>query len=194
MDEIQDNRNQRSNHQSQADNGANNRFFNCHPPFAIVIKGDAILVDTFKNAVKNESTGLGKIRSIILAYFDYIQTYSDYYRLNISAKTPRFMKMLENNEGNESEIENVEQYIGLKKDLLDIFTDAISLGIKDNTLRKELDPIQTVMFLGSTIENMVYLSPVNQLLLEMSGATAEGYLQHSIDLLLQGIANKGKIL
>ena len=46
------------------------------------------------------------------------------------------------------------------------------------------------MFISSAIEDMVYLSPVNQLLLEMSGVRAEDYLKHSIDLLLQGIAVK----
>jgi AcrR family transcriptional regulator len=160
--------------------------------FAVVIKGVVILKDTFKQAVKSETTGLGKIISIVHAFSDYIQQYSDYYRLNLSVRVPRFMEMLQNYEDGVPEIENTEEYAELKKDLLDIITDAINLGIKDGTLRKDLEPIQTVMFLGSAIEDIVYLSPVNKLLLEMSGATLEGYLQHSIKLLLQGIA-KNKI-
>ncbi len=161
--------------------------------FAVVTKGVVILRDTFKKAVKNEITGLGKIISIIHAFSDYIQHYSDYYRLNLSVRVPRFMKMLQNYEDGVPEIENTEEYVGLKQELLDIITDAITLGIKDDTIRKDLDPIQTVMFLSSAIENMVYLSPVNQLLLEMCGTTTEGYLQHSIDSLLRGIAGEKKI-
>jgi len=162
--------------------------------FAVVIKGEVILRDTFKNAVKNKTTGLGKIMSIILAYYDYIQVYSDYYRLNLSTRAPRFMKMLQNNVDNDTKIESAEEYIGLKKELLDILTDAISLGIEDGTIRKDLDPIQTVMFLGSAIEDIVLLSPVNQLLLETYGITAKGYLQHSTNMLLQGIAGEKKIV
>lgn len=158
--------------------------------FAVVIKGQVILRDTFKNAVKNETTGLGKIMSIILAYFNYIQVHSDYYRLNLSTKAPRFVKMLQNDEDDDTEIENTEEYIGLKKELLDMLTDAVSLGIKDGTIRKDLEPLQTVIFLVSTIDAIVHLSPVNQSLLEMYDITAEGYLQHSIDVLLQGIARK----
>ncbi len=158
--------------------------------FAVVIKGEVILRDKFKNAVQKEATGLGKIISIIHNFSEYIQKYSDYYRLNLSVRVPRFMNMLQKCEDGIPEIENAEEYAGLKKELLDIITETIKLGIQDGTMRKDLDPIQTVMFLGSAIEDMVYLSPVNQLLLEMSGATAEGYLKHSIDLLLQGIANK----
>jgi TetR/AcrR family transcriptional regulator len=155
--------------------------------FAVVTKGVVILRDTFQKAVKNETTGLEKIISIIHAFSDYIEHYSDYYRLNLSVRVPRFMKMLQNYEDGVPEIENTEEYGGLKKELLDIITEAISLGIKDGTLRKNLEPIQTVMFLGSAIEDIVYLSPVNQLLLELSGGTTEEYLQHSIKLLLQGI-------
>ncbi len=160
--------------------------------FAVVIKGVVILRDTFKQAVKTETTGLGKIISIVHAFSDYIKHYTNYYRLNLSVRIPRFMEMLQNYENGVPEIENTEEYAGLKKELLDIITDAINLGIKDGTLRKDLEPIQTVMFLGSAIEDIVYLSPVNKLLLEMSGTTLEGYLQHSIKMLLQGIA-KNKI-
>jgi TetR/AcrR family transcriptional regulator len=158
--------------------------------FAVVTKGVVILRDTFKDAVKNETTGLGKIKSIILAFYNYIQLYPDYYRLNLSVRVPRFMNMLQNTEDDGPEIENAEEYAQLKKELLDIMVDVINLGIKDGTLRNDLDPILTVMFISSAIEDMVYLSPVNQLLLEMSGVAAEDYLKHSIDLLLQGIAVK----
>jgi len=158
--------------------------------FAVVIKGMVILRDTFINAVKNETMGLGKIISIIRAYFNYIQNYSDYYRLNASARAPRFIKMVQTNKEDDTEIENAEEYIGLTKELLDILTEAVSLGIKDGTIRKGLDPIQTVMFLSYAIENSVYLSLVNQLLLETYDITAEEYLQHSIDMILYGIAAK----
>ncbi|MFW9969104.1 MAG: TetR/AcrR family transcriptional regulator [Candidatus Odinarchaeota archaeon] len=158
--------------------------------FAVVTKGVELLRESFKEAVKNEKTGLEKIKSIILAFYDYVQVYSDYYRLNLSVRTPRFMNMLQNIDNDDPEIENAEEYAQLKKELLDIIVEAIKLGIKDGTLRNDLDPIQTVMFISSAIEDMVYLSPVNQLLLEMSGVSAEDYLKHSIDLLLQGIAIK----
>ena len=158
--------------------------------FAVVTKGVVILRDTFKNAEKSETTGLGKLMSIIRAYFDYSKIHSDYYRLNLSTRAPRFMKMLQNDEDHNTEIENAEEYIGLKNELLSILTDAVNLGIEDGTIRKDLDLIQIVMFLGSAIEAIVHLSPVNQLLLETYGITDDGYLQHSIDVLLQGIARK----
>ncbi len=161
--------------------------------FAVVIKGIVILRDTFKNAVKNEATGLGKIISIIRAFFDYNQIHSDYYRLNRSVRDARFAKMLQSTKDDDTEIENAEKYNGLIKELLGIITDAVILGIRDGTIRKDLNPIQTVMFLGSAIEASIQIPPEFQLLLEIYGMTAEGYLQHSIDVILQGISRKNKL-
>ena len=145
-----------------------------------------------KNAIKNEESGLGKIMGIIRAYFDYIQIHLDYYRLNLSSRALRFTKMLKPNEEGNTEIENAKEYIGLTKELLDMLMEAVSLGIKDGTIRKNLNPLQTVIFLGSTIDFIVQISPEYKLLLEMYGITAEEYLQHSIDVLLRGLAGEKK--
>ena len=158
--------------------------------FAIVIKGMVILRDAFKKAVENENTGIGKVLGITQAYFNYMQDYSNYYHLNLSARSPRFAKMLHKDEDENTKIENAKEYLGLLEELLSLLMDAVSLGIKDSTIRKELDPLQTVMFLGAAIEATVHVSPEYQLLLEMYDMTVEEYLQHSIDVLLRGIAGE----
>ncbi len=158
--------------------------------FAVVIKGMKILRDTFNKAVEKEVTGLRKIIAIIEAYYDYIQLHANYYRLNVSSRSPRFTKMLEESEEESNMIEDVETYINLTKELLEILTNAVSLGIKDGTVRKDLNPIQTVMFLGAAIEATVQISPEYHLLLEMYAIKEETYLKHSIDLILHGIAGE----
>ncbi|MBD3214520.1 MAG: TetR family transcriptional regulator, partial [Candidatus Lokiarchaeota archaeon] len=56
--------------------------------FAIVIEGMEILKKTLKNAAKKGSTGLDKILNIFHEYFDYIETYSKFYHLNLSSRAP----------------------------------------------------------------------------------------------------------
>jgi TetR/AcrR family transcriptional regulator len=155
--------------------------------YAVVIKGMKILRDSFNSAVEKESTGLGKLKAIIQTYFDYIRVNADNYRLNVTARSNRFTRMLENRVEN-LKIDDAEIYIKLTRELLEIMIEAVTLGIKDGTLRKELDTIQTVMFLGSAIENSVQISSVNRLLMQMYGITEEQYLHHSIDIILKGIA------
>jgi len=153
--------------------------------FAVVIEGMVILRDAFKIAVEKESTGLKKILGIAQSFFEYMQLYSNYYLLNLSARGKRFANMLYNNE-----IDNAEFYLGLTVELLNLLKDAVSIGVEDGTLRKDLDPLQTTMFLGVAMEAAVQVTPEYQILLQQFGFTKEGYFQHSINVLLQGIAGK----
>lgn len=162
--------------------------------FSVVIKGMIILRDMFKESMEKETKGIGKIMSIIRTYYDYIQTHADYYRLNLSARAPRFTKLMQKDHDGETKIKDTEKYIKLTQDLLSMTTDAVRLGIKDGTIRNDLDPIEMVMFLGSAIEDSVYISPEYKLLLDMYGITEKEHLKHSIDILLNGIAGeKNKI-
>jgi AcrR family transcriptional regulator len=160
--------------------------------FAIVIEGMQILKSTLMNAAKKGSTGLDRILSIFHAYFDYIETNSDYYRLNLSSRAPRFAKLLQNQEESEPMVKNADTYIQLTKDLFGIILKAVNKGVKDKTIRKDLDPVQTVMFLGTAIEDMAYISPEYKMLLDMRGIPTEQYLDHTINILLDGIASKKK--
>ncbi|MBN1214592.1 MAG: TetR/AcrR family transcriptional regulator [Candidatus Lokiarchaeota archaeon] len=156
--------------------------------FAVVLKGMIILRDMFKKAIKSKHTGIEKLLGIAKASFNYMQIHPDYYRLNISARNPRFTKFLDKDNNEQSMIEYAEKYIELIKELLDFLLEAVNLGIKDGTIKKESNPLQTAMFLGSAIETIVYLSPENQLLLDMYSISPKEYFHHSINLLLKGIS------
>jgi len=160
--------------------------------FSVVIKGMTLLRNRFQKAAKKEETGLGKVLSIFYAYYDYIQKHADYYRLNLSARSPRFLEQLEKFNKGETKIENAMEYFKLTKQLLDLITEAVKLGIDDGTIRRDLNPSLAVMFISSTIEETVYMSPVNKLLLKIGGSTSKEYLEHSMDILLEGIADEKK--
>ncbi|MFX0014728.1 MAG: TetR/AcrR family transcriptional regulator [Promethearchaeota archaeon] len=153
--------------------------------FTIVIRGMVLLRDTFKKAVESETAGLKKVLAITHSFQEYIQFFSNYYRLNRSVRAERFINMLKNNE-----IEEAETYVGLTVELLELVKNAVISGVKDGTIRKELDPLQTTMFLGVVIEAAAQVPPEYQLLLQQFGLTKEEYIQHSINVLLRGIAGK----
>ena len=153
--------------------------------FSVVIRGMVLLRDAFKKAIESETTGLKKVLAITHSFYEYMQSYSNYYRLNRSVRGERFTNMLKYNE-----IEDAEAYIGLTVELLNLLKDAIILGVEDGTIRKELDPLRTTMFLGVAIEAVVQVPPEYQLLLQQFGLTKEEYIQHSINVLLRGIAGE----
>ncbi|MFX0095889.1 MAG: TetR/AcrR family transcriptional regulator [Candidatus Hodarchaeota archaeon] len=153
--------------------------------FAVVIRGIVILRDTFQKAVENETTGIKKILAIVQSFNEYLQSHSEYYQLNLAARGERFTNMFENNQ-----IKDLEAYISLITELFDLLQNAVTLGIEDGTLRKDLDPLQTTIFLGVAIEAIVRVAPEYQMLLHQSDLTTEEYIQHSIKVLLQGIAGE----
>ena len=153
--------------------------------FTAVIRGMVLLRDAFKKAVESETAGLKKVLAITHSFHEYMQSFSNYYRLNRSVRGERFTNMLKCNE-----IEDAETYVGLTVELLNLLKTAVILGVKDGTIRQELDPLQTTMFLGVAIEAAVQVPPEYQLLLQQFGLTKKEYIQHSINVLLQGIAGK----
>ena len=143
-----------------------------------------LLLETFQKAVDKEETGRGKILQITKAFYEYIQNHSDFYRLNLASRSPRFTAMHQL-----GKIDNSQKYIQLTQDLLNITLESVKLGIEDGSMRKDLDPLQTSLFLGSAIESAAYISPEYKMLLDQLKIPPEKYLQHSIEILLKGISS-----
>jgi hypothetical protein len=72
--------------------------------------------------------------------------------------------------------------------MLTLLLDAIKLGQKDGTVRKDLDPVETAVFMSMACEGAVHMTPEWEMLLEMNMLTIDKYYEHSIDVLLHGIA------
>ncbi len=150
--------------------------------FSVVIKGMSMLRDVFKQTIKKEKCGKDKVLSIARAFYDYIQQNADYYRLNLASRGPRFAAMIANNE-----IDNAQEYIKLTIDLLNLTKKAISAGIKDKTLKSDLDPYQTTLFIGASIEAAAYVPSEYEMLLNQLKITKKQYFDHSIKIILNGI-------
>ena len=95
------------------------------------------------------------------------------------------MTMLRNNE-----IEGGNQFGNMAMELLTFLTDAIKLGIEDGTIRADLDPLETAIFLVVACESASQMAPEYQILLTHQGLTTDEFLQHSIKVMLKGIANE----
>jgi AcrR family transcriptional regulator len=157
--------------------------------YAVVLRGMVILRDTIREAVEIEKTGRDKAVGYIESLcFDYVSKHQDYYRLLIVAREQRFIDMFLRHE-----IDGAHEFGMMALELLTFLVDAIKLGIKDGTLREDLDPLQTAIFLVVTAEATLNLTPEYQNLMAQRGIRKDEYLQRSIDLMLHGIAsNKQK--
>lgn len=151
--------------------------------FAVVNRGLVILRDTLKEAVTDKKTGFEKVLAFIQALcFDYVVKHFDYHRLLVVAHEQRFMDMVK-----KKEIDDESQLGNMELELLSFLIDALNLGIEDGTIREDVAPLQTAIFLVAACEAAVKMTPEYQNLLIQTGLGKDEYLKHSLDLMLRGI-------
>ena len=152
---------------------------------AVVLRGIVVLRDTFKAAVAKEKTGIGKVSAFLSAFcFDYVSKHSDYYELLIVAREQRFMDLFAKHE-----VDGANEFGNMALESLTFLVDAIQLGSEDETIREDLPPLQTAIFLVVAAEAAVNIGPEYKNLLAQMGLGKEEYLQHAINLMLRGIAS-----
>jgi AcrR family transcriptional regulator len=151
---------------------------------AVALRGMLILRDSFQDVATKEKTGMKRIVGLIQAIcFDYARKHPDYYRLLVVAREQRFMDMLR-----KGAIENGDKFGNMAMELLTFLTGAIKLGTEDHTIRSDVDPLQTAIFLVVASESLVQIAPEYQDLLASRHLTLDEYLNNSIEVILKGIA------
>lgn len=153
--------------------------------FSVVVKGMKILSNELENAKSGDKTGLNQILSMANAIYNYMATNSDYYKLNLASRSPRFQVMMQH-----GEIDNITEYAELVQNLFSVIENSLKLGIADGSIRPDIEPKKATMFLGSAIERSVLPAPEYELLFQSENISKREYFEHSMTLLLQGISTK----
>ncbi len=149
--------------------------------FAIVLRATRIMNRMFKEGASNAAMGIDKIAAVGDAYLAFFQKYPDYYRLFEYSNSQRFNASCCNSAG---EINTLSQ------ELITIMCDAIKTGISDGTIRKDVNPLETAIFLASASERIVNVNPNFQTVLESRGISHQQYVRHSMNLLSNAIEKK----
>jgi len=149
--------------------------------FAIVLRATRIMNRMFKESASNARMGIDKIAAVGDAYLAFFQKYPDYYRLFEYSNSQRFNASCCNSAG---EINTLSQ------ELITIMCDAIKTGISDGTIRKDVNPLETAIFLASASERIVNVNPNFQTVLESRGISHQQYVRHSMNLLSNAIEKK----
>jgi len=151
----------------------------------VVLRAMALLRDKLKAAVEKEDTGKGKTLRYVEGFcFDFVGKYPDYYTLLNVAREKRFVDMFIG-----GKIDGSHEFGMMALDSLTYLVEAVKLGISDGTLRGDLHPLKTAIFLVVTTEATVNLTPVYENLVTQKGISKEDYVRQSIDLMLHGITS-----
>lgn len=149
--------------------------------FAIVLRATKIMNEMFRDGVAKAGTGMEKILATGDAYLEFCHKYPGYYRLFEYSTTQRFEACCCDAAG---------EINARSGELIAIMCDAIRAGIADGTIRKDVDPLETAIFLASASECVVNVNRGFLELLKARGVSQQQYVRHSMKLLTNSIAGK----
>jgi AcrR family transcriptional regulator len=134
---------------------------------AVVLRGIAILEEKYRACMEEQVTGIAKVALLGQAYYRFSEEHPDYLRLIKFYGTERFSKE------NPCTAEIGKGYGTCRL----ILRDAVQEGIDDGTIRADLDPWLTAMYLMIAFMGVLSMEDKWKQVIESEGFSYETYCQ-----------------
>ena len=149
--------------------------------FAVILRGILIMEEIYNEILRKNTTGVDTLSAIGHAFIKFHAEHADYYRLFQYAPSQRF---------EECDNRYLREINETMSGMLKTMCWGIKRGIDDGTIRKELHPIETAIFLMSSTENALNIGPNMKKRLEEQGISHEQYVGHCMKLMGYAITNE----
>jgi TetR/AcrR family transcriptional regulator len=149
--------------------------------FAVLQRGLYLMRDAFQESIKEDQTGLERLIALCHSFFSYCKEHPEYYQELCYARTRSF---------DIGQIESANEQMIVAQELMDAICHSIKIGIEDGSIKKELEPMKTAVFVVNNCEKSVNPGLDMRGLLEIQGITPDQYMEYSFNLLISTIANK----
>jgi AcrR family transcriptional regulator len=147
---------------------------------SIVLRGIHILKIKYQECMEKKVSGIAKIILMGQAYYQFSQEYPDYLRMIHFYGSERFSKE------NPCTAEIGEGYGTCRM----ILRDAIQEGIDDGTIRADLDPFLTSMYLMISFMNILSMEHKWKLVIEGEGFSFEQFTCEFFRFIIPAISSK----
>ena len=117
--------------------------------FAVVLRGARLLNAMIEENIKSCKTGLEVLDTIASTYFEFVSKYSEYHRAYLYFRSGRF-----DIENSEDLNEYANEILRLRRETFFITCNAIRSGMKEGTLRPDLDPEEVAIFLTVILKGL----------------------------------------
>ena len=146
--------------------------------FAVVQRGMLIMNAMLEEGVKAAKTGADKLYSTGISYYRFYKQYPDYFRLMSYSESPCFT-------GTES-----MEAVRLSRKSIDIMCECIRIGQADGSVRKDIDPLKTALFLIFSSESIIRHTVEMKDAMEAQGISPDEFVTYSLDLMGSGVTGK----
>lgn len=69
-------------------------------------------------------------------------------------------------------------------------TNAFNEGIKDGTIRPDIDPVKTSLYITSSMQNMINLTPTIEMHMKDNDLSHEELIDYTVEMMIHSIQNK----
>ncbi len=146
----------------------------------IVHRATKILSGLFLEAVKNKVTGLEKTKAIGEGFIKFNKEYPNYHDAFLYHQTKEYDEKLS--------VDLESSVFGVKRQSMEIFVDAIESGIKDGSIRENLDPVKTAVLLwGETTGILMLIKYKGKLLKQNLNLSEEELISYFFEFTYQAL-------
>jgi len=141
---------------------------------AVALRGVHIMNTMFKDAADKRQSGLEKTGAVGEAYYEFYKRHPQYFRMQMEAEN---LLVATTDDVNAAEL------MKASRESLKILLDAVVLGIKDGSIKPDLDPIQTSIFLIQSTRAMILLPPGFATVLKRANAEKDAIFKFTLQAL-----------
>lgn len=145
---------------------------------AIAIRGSRILNEIVTKSYPQAKNGLEKIKMLIMAFYQFYKEYPGYY-------LSRFYYNIPFNE----DFPEMEELNKIRSESFKTVTSAFDEGIKDGSIRPDIDPVKTSLYITSSMQNMINLTPTIEMHMKDHDLTHEELIEYAIEMMTRSIEN-----
>lgn len=116
--------------------------------FAIVLRGVRIMNRMFRESVSDKKSGLDNAYAIGLAFYDFNKRHPEHFKAFGCTTSERLENL---GAGTAAEIDR------LSGENLGMLIEAIAAGVRDGSIRRDVDPAQAAIFLIESTQAMILL-------------------------------------
>jgi AcrR family transcriptional regulator len=148
---------------------------------AIHLRGNKILHTLIEKAVKNNKSGIEKTRSVGAAYVEYFQKYPDYFNAMLYYESHDIDFADQNSVAAECLVEG--------KTTMDFLIDSIENGIKDGTIRPDIDPVKTALCLWGQTTGILQIASLKEknILSKHFSTSAQELIDYNFNLIYHAL-------
>ncbi|WP_414470170.1 TetR/AcrR family transcriptional regulator [Methanobacterium sp. ACI-7] len=147
--------------------------------FTVLLRGLNLMMDFFQKSIREDQNGLERLVALCSAFFSYYNEHPEYYHELCYMRARSF---------DISQIESVDEQMIVAQELMDAISNSIKMGVSDGSMKKDLDPMKTAVFVVNNCEKIV--NPGSDMigLLGIHNITPEQYMEYSFNLLISTIS------